>query len=331
MSVFAKVNKWNQFSSSQIQFLSKNSLYIDINKKLKALRINLSNLSKNNTKKIQQLKNEESELKKQLKLVILRNQLNKGKYRGIKNKLDHSYHGVYSQERQRFHDKIIETYLKGQNLSRGQNNNQKVIFTAGAMGVGKGYALEKLKGCSYPRGNFVIVDPDRMKNTLPEFKEQRMLRQNMGPDIKAGAAGYVHKESGYLAEIIQEIGFEKNLNIIVDGSLKDYSWNSFLMKKFKKNGYKVEIIYVDAPSNTILKRVKDRARKTGRDIPQKTVLDNIKDVSNTVRMLSKDKMLVNRVIRIDNEGVPTITSTSSKIPLTLPKCKTQIDRFLIKR
>ncbi|RLA60843.1 MAG: hypothetical protein DRQ88_12680 [Epsilonproteobacteria bacterium] len=312
---FGKLSKWDQYPSSQIQYLTEN-------KDFQEIYFALEKLPKNEFNKRKMFK-----LKGELNGTVKRYNLNLGKYQSIKNNLDHSYHGIYTKARQQFHDKIIDDYMKGMKITKSKIR-PRVIFTAGPMGVGKGYALEKLNACTYPRGNFVTIDPDRIKNSLPEFKEQINLRKKLSAEIKAGAAGYVHKESGYLAEIIQEIAFKKKLNIIIDGSLKDLGWNRMLMKKFKATGYKIEIIYVNASSQIIMKRVKERAQKTGRDIPQDMVMKNINQVASTVKILSKERGLVDTFIEIDNANLPTIDSTPTKIPLTLPKCKIQVDKFL---
>ena len=322
---WGKLSKWDQYPSSQMQYLTENKQF-----KTKYLELEKLNKEKWSTKdnaKKAQLDKKIKQYKSNLNRIVTSQRLNIGKYKAIKNKLDHSYHGIFTVARQKFHDKVIADYMKGIKLT-GSRKKPRVIFTAGPMGVGKGYALEKLNACTYPQGNFVTVDPDRIKNYLPEFKEQINLRKNLSADIKAGAAGYVHKESGYLAEGIQEVAFKNKLDIIVDGSLKDLGWNRMLMKKFKSKGYKIEIIYVNAKSQIILKRVKERARKTGRDIPRDTVLVNINEVSTTVKTLTKERGLVDKFIEINNENVPTVDSTSTKIPLTLPNCKIKVDKFL---
>ncbi|TDJ09307.1 MAG: hypothetical protein E2O68_00520 [Deltaproteobacteria bacterium] len=324
---WGKLTKWNQYPSSQIQYLTQSKLFGIKYQALEKIQKEKWSLDKRDKAKALKLDKRIKQYKISLNNIVASQRLNIGKYKAIKDKLDHSYHGIYTKGRQKFHDKIIGDYMKGIKLT-GSRKKPRVIFTAGPMGVGKGYALEKLNACTYPQGNFVTVDPDRIKNYLPEFKEQINLRKNLSAEIKAGAAGYVHKESGYLAEIIQEIAFKSKLDIIVDGSLKDLGWTRMLMKKFKSKGYKIEIIYVNAKSQIILKRVKERARKTGRDIPRDTVLVNISEVSNTVKILTKERGLVDKFIEINNENIPTVDSTSQKIPLTLPRCKIQVDKFL---
>lgn len=46
-----------------------------------------------------------------------------------------------------------------------------MVFTAGAMGSGKGYTMRWLEAKGYfPLGSFVYIDPDEIRTQLPEWR-----------------------------------------------------------------------------------------------------------------------------------------------------------------
>jgi Zeta toxin len=89
--------------------------------------------------------------------------------------LDYSYHKNYTFERQRFQDSIIQEYLNDA-VIKDENGEicttptkPWIVFTAGAMGAGKGYTLNKLvQEGRFPLMAFVRVDPDAIRRYLPD-------------------------------------------------------------------------------------------------------------------------------------------------------------------
>ena len=72
-----------------------------------------------------------------------------------------------------------------------------IVFMAGGMGVGKSYVLKWASSNGYfDASRYVHVDPDKIKFMLPEMQEY--IRRN-----NKTAGSLTHKESGYIAEIVQ--------------------------------------------------------------------------------------------------------------------------------
>lgn len=99
-----------------------------------------------------------------------------GKYAEHRSQLDYSYHGYYTPERQLFHDIIIdafhETIIKDGEVTCNVPTENWMVFTAGAMGVGKGFVLRWMNGEGiFPMDAFVRVDPDAIRELLPESKD----------------------------------------------------------------------------------------------------------------------------------------------------------------
>jgi Zeta toxin len=147
-----------------------------------------------------------------------------GAFADIRATLDYTYHKNYTFERQRFQDAIIQEYLndaiiKDENGEICTTPTQPwIVFTAGAMGAGKGYTLKKLvEEGRFPLMAFVRVDPDAIRRYLPEFE----LYVQHSPE-RAGEL--TNKEAGYIAEILTLAGLQAGKNVIVDGSLRRVKW-----------------------------------------------------------------------------------------------------------
>ena len=93
-----------------------------------------------------------------------------------------------------------------------------LVFTAGTMGAGKGYVLQWLNDQGlFPLDSFVLVDPDRLREQLPETGEY--VRRD--PQT---AGYYTQKEVGYISEVLTLHGLKSGKNVLVDGSLRDADW-----------------------------------------------------------------------------------------------------------
>ena len=100
-----------------------------------------------------------------------------GKYSHIRKTLDYSYHANYTFERQMLQDSIITDMLNEAYILDEEGNigtvatDPWIVFTAGAMGAGKGYTMKFLvEEQWFPLPAFVIVDPDEIRRLLPEYR-----------------------------------------------------------------------------------------------------------------------------------------------------------------
>ena len=115
--------------------------------------------------------------------------------------LDYTYHSNYVPERQLFQDKLMSyfnaTFIQDDNgLVCDRPTSNWVVFTAGAMGAGKSHTLVWLNhNCLFPLDSFVRVDPDSLREMLPETKEY--IKRD---PVTAGML--TQKEVGYISEIL---------------------------------------------------------------------------------------------------------------------------------
>lgn len=124
-----------------------------------------------------------------------------GKYQKERALLDYSYHLMYSEERQLFHDTLIDKFHKTR-VHDAKHDwycesplENWIVFTAGVMGAGKGHTMTWLnKEKLFPMGAFVHVDPDAIRHLLPEFEIYNHHDMSQ--------SGYLtQKEVGYISEV----------------------------------------------------------------------------------------------------------------------------------
>lgn len=211
-----------------------------------------------------------------------------GPYAHIREKLDYSYHKNYKRERQMLQDAIINEIMNKAKVVDANSGEvcttptePFLVFTAGAMGAGKSYTLNKLheKG-RFPLLAFVVVDPDEIRQCFPEYS--LYISQN---PLKAGEM--TRKEAGYIVEILTLAALQAGKNALVDGSLRDWEWYSSYFDRLR-NQYptlKIALLHIVAPKEAIFARAKARGDETGRYIPEETLQLALEQVPKSVEIL----------------------------------------------
>merc|ERR1712137_238980 len=109
-----------------------------------------------------------------------------GCYSGTREALiDYSYHCNYTLERQ---DSVVKLVAE----STESVDCPWLIFSCGAMGAGKGYAMRYLSRMGvFPLEKIAHVDPDHFKQVMPEWDGYKAKDS-------AVAGTMCHQESGFL-------------------------------------------------------------------------------------------------------------------------------------
>uniref|UniRef100_A0A6U6D9L2 Zeta toxin domain-containing protein n=1 Tax=Odontella aurita TaxID=265563 RepID=A0A6U6D9L2_9STRA len=179
-----------------------------------------------------------------------------GPFACVRKRLDYTFHKNYTIFRQQFQDDLIlqrfSRPLIVNNVRVSQRNVSPpwIVFTAGPMGAGKGYVLDKLgTDGKFPLESFVKVDPDEIRRDMPEF----MHYAKYDPTV---AGHHTRKEAGYIAEIITLAALQSGKNVIVDGSVRDYQWckRHFSHLRAEFPGIRIAILQVSAPREAVLQR-----------------------------------------------------------------------------
>ena len=170
-----------------------------------------------------------------------------GCFAAIRASLDYSYHKLYNRERQLMQDDILRSFL-----AQGRRSTEQVaIFTAGPMGSGKTFVMDHLKRRGFlPAQDFVTVDPDALRECLPEYNA--LLN-----DDALTAGSMTQEEAGLLAEILTHAALGCGMSVIVDGSLRNSTWyeNHFSELRDRYANLWLSIIFVTAPRGEIYRRV----------------------------------------------------------------------------
>lgn len=213
-------------------------------------------------------------------------------------KRDYSWHNNYTHARQSWQDHIVH-------LATSRHKQQAhpwIVFSAGAMGCGKGYTFETMSKLGhFPIENIVRIDPDFFKQLMPEWNGY----------VSAGkdAGSLCHKESGYLQELCQEVALRSRQNIWVDGSLRDAAWFQIVFKDIRERfpHYRIAIIYVSASETLVRERIQKRQKETGRGVPEEMLLKSIAGSKNSVFELTK---LCDYVAHVTNNKDPKLKTFS---------------------
>ena len=116
------------------------------------------------------------------------------------------------------------------------------------------YALDFLNERGlFPLSGFVLIDPDQVRQRLPEFS--LLVAQDQ---LTAGEL--TRKEAGYVVEILTLAALQAGKNVLVDTSLRDYEWYKQYFEKIRKEYYKVKIaiLYIEAPREAVFQRAEVR-------------------------------------------------------------------------
>ena len=122
------------------------------------------------------------------------------------------------------------------------------------MGAGKSHTLNYLKDKElFPLLAFVGIDPDRIRQMLPEF------RLYIAED-QLTAGEMTRKEAGYVVEILTLAALQAGKNVLVDTSLRDSKWYKDYFVRIRKEytNVKLAILHVVAPREAVLERARVR-------------------------------------------------------------------------
>jgi Zeta toxin len=243
-----------------------------------------------------------------------------------RQKLDYTYHSRLIYSRLVFQDSILNQIRNGvlannktitTNSSSAimtENNTNRtrqrpwLIFTAGPMGVGKGYVLAQLKQMKVlDASEYLWIDPDMIKTTLPEMA---------GYDITM-AATLLHAESAIMADVLFEHALSYSYDTMVDGSLRNVSYYQQLLLRIRRDyaHYRIAIIHVTAAPATIRRRA---LLRSGRTVPTALVDESIRQVPNSVDALTPLVDAVH-VIRNDDNNDDDSSGTRRRRRLQLEK------------
>ena len=115
----------------------------------------------------------------------------------------------------------------------------KVIILAGHPGAGKS-GLRNNALLDFPEDEPpIIVDIDRLRESHPEYQDL-LAKQKKEKDYRSAASDVQYDASNWGKELIANAR-EGRRNLIIDGTLKSSDKAEELCKRFKRDGYHVEV------------------------------------------------------------------------------------------
>lgn len=210
----------------------------------------------------------------------------------IRKSLDYSYHGNYTKERQHFQDALIKNNVL---LDGSGSDRPWYVLTCGPMGAGKGWVLGWMSANGILELERVSkIDPDAFKLKMPEWQ----IYQQHGMIDVAGTR--THAESSYVAEIAQHVAMNNDMDVWVDGSLRDWKWYEIELRRIRDQypRYRVAIVSICAPEEMIESNIRRRREETGRDVPEELrAASSYDQIRNGITRLTH---LVDLVVNVQN-------------------------------
>merc|ERR1719291_665639 len=115
-------------------------------------------------------------------------------------------------------------------------------------------------------------------------------------------------ESSFMMEIAQWAAIERSQNTWVDGSLRDADFYALVFEDIRvcHPHYKISIVYVYADEAVIRQRIRTRAERTGRNVPEALIQASLRAMDKALNRLTP---LCDFVARVDNAGeVPRLAA-----------------------
>jgi len=172
---------------------------------------------------------------------------------------DHYKDGKPSADRKEsVHDPIVRAAIDS--VEKPPEGAPKVAyFTMGPPGSGKSAGLRNIDA-----SKFVKVDPDGIKEQLPEYKAATEDRAN----TFRGAAAMVHEEASDVAKRVMHEAMAQGKHILVDGTGVNVASMAKKMEEARAAGYHVHLAYSHlGDEQEGARRIAARADKTGRTVP----------------------------------------------------------------
>ncbi len=160
---------------------------------------------------------------------------------------------IYRPTRQEIHDQILKKVFEG--WENKVNKHPTCIVLGGRTASGK----SKFNGVVYEEDTYLVLDPDRIKEMLPEYP---------------GWNHDVHSEGTDIIEDIIQLAVERKVNVVLDGTMNGLYDLERRMQYFSAAGYRMEAHYMFVPRRGAAKRALMRFLDTpnGRYVPPEVVL-----------------------------------------------------------
>ena len=155
-----------------------------------------------------------------------------------------------SEERIAYRDKIKKEFLD-KATPVPEDETPTAIILGGGTASGKS-SLETTLSAENP--NAVVANTDKVKNRLPEYREWK----DSDPE---NASKRVHNEASDVTKDVVTQAADQRKNLIIDSTTAGTD-DADLIRDLKAKGYKVELRFIDIPTDTAIDREELRYHKS---------------------------------------------------------------------
>lgn len=221
--------------------------------------------------------------------------------------------GVYTPERQIIHSKILDDIFANSNNAKPKNGNQPTFIMIGGRG-GSGKTRFGKQGYAkvYDNKDNIVLNSDEIKKRLPEYKGYNSFE--------------IHEESWDIVNKALQLSQKKGLNVVLDGTISDFTSNEKILKQFANAGYNIEMYFMYLPREKAAERALIRFNYNNRYVPLEILLnmkDNEKNFDELKQYASKWAFYSNDV-DLGKEPLLIDFENQNLLELLLQKC--QLDK-----
>jgi len=167
----------------------------------------------------------------------------------------------------------------------------KALLVIGAPGSGRSALIDTLQ-------DFVSINPDRIKEKIPEYQEATKNRAK-------NAALIVHAESSLVAKQIQVHAVSNRMNLAIELTGEKPEAIKAAMESLKKHGYEVGVALCHCPQKDHMRRTIAMSESTGRWLSEDFIKESHQQALDTFKKIRTgcDRF---RVIDTQNPQAPEV-------------------------
>ena len=181
--------------------------------------------------------------------------------------------GVYTQDRLAIHENILDNIFANSDDAKPQYGKQPTFIMLGGRG-GSGKTKFGKDGVAkvYDKHNYIVLNSDEIKKQLPEYKGFNSFE--------------VHEESWDILNRAFKLAIEKGVNVVLDGTLSDFTSNENILKQFSAAGYDLQMYFMYLGRRKAAERAMLRFDYNDRYVPLDVLL-NMKENEHNFDELKK--------------------------------------------
>jgi len=163
---------------------------------------------------------------------------------------------------------VVEEILGNETKYVARGRKPRLILTAGMPGAGKTTALKRVLGDNYA-DNFAVLNIDEVKPKLG---------WSDAPYTGANDT-FFQNEASHIVDHARQVAMQQKKDIIIDGTLSDFTWAKTQIDEAVAQGYEVEIVGVTIRPAIALERALVRSQS---DVRRYAPLDYVRRLANSV-------------------------------------------------